>query len=305
MTDFDNLRTFAAAVRLGSFAAAARHLNLSPAMVGRRIQSLEERYHLKLIERSTRSQHLTDQGRAFLARAEAVLEAAEALAESGDGDGLSGRIRITAPVMFGITRLTSILADFDAKHPDVTLEVSLTNRRVDLIREGFDLAIRIGELPDSTLVARRLGTYRFVCCSSPDFIGQNGDLSHPSQLTRVRCLRHLDLVPRDRWPFIGPHGEKLVVEIGDGIEIDFDEAQRKLALAGAGVAYLPLDLVEQDLGEGNLVAMFPGWTMPSMPIHSVQPSTGFMPRRVRELVEAVAMNLRDHSRNVGLAEEGM
>jgi DNA-binding transcriptional LysR family regulator len=293
MSDFDDLRTFVTAVRLGSFAAAARQLNLSPAMVGRRIQALEERYRLKLIERSTRSHHMTEAGREFLKRAEAVLEAAESLAESSGGESLSGRIRITAPSIIGTTRLPAILADFDARHPGVILEVNLSNRRVDLIAEGFDAAIRVGALPDSGLVARRLGTYGFACCASPDFIGRFGKLSHPNQLSQARCLLNLNLVPRNRWPFIGPDGQEVVVTVGGGIEIDLDEAQRKLAIDGAGIAYLPLDLVGPDLAEGRLVAMFPDWTMPTMPIHAVQPSRGFVPRRVREFVKVVAASFGD------------
>lgn len=257
-------------------------------MVGRRIQALEERYRLKLIERSTRSQHLTEAGRAFLERAETVLEAAEALGEHSAGDNLSGRVRITAPTIIGITRLPAILADFDARHPGVVLEVNLSNRRVDLIAEGYDLAIRIGALPDSGLVARRLGSYGFACCASPDFIQRHGKLTHPSQLSQARCLLNLNLVPRNRWPFIGPKGEEIVVTVGGGIEIDLDEAQRKLAIDGAGIAYLPLDLVDRDLAEGRLVAMFSDWTMPTMPIHAIQPSRRFVPARVRAFLDSVA-----------------
>jgi len=299
MADFDDLRTFVAAVRLGSFAAAARQLNLSPAMVGRRIQALEERYQRKLIERSTRSQHLTDEGREFLQRAETVLEAAEALAENNRGQSLSGRIRITAPTIFGVTRLPAILADFDARHPGVILEVNLTNRRVDLITEGFDLAIRVGELPDSSLVARRLGDYHFVCCASPDFIRRHGKLSRPRQLAQARCLINLNFVPRDRWPFIGSDDEELIVSVGGGIEIDNDEAQRKLAIDGAGIAYLPRDLVADDLTEERLVAMFQDWRMTTMPIHAVQPSRGFVPRRVREFVDAIGLSFRPGSSDGG------
>ncbi|MEX4007367.1 LysR family transcriptional regulator [Neoaquamicrobium sediminum] len=302
MADFDELRTFVTAVRLGSFAAAARQLNLSPAMVGRRIQTLEERYRLKLIERSTRSQHITEEGRDFLARAETVLEAAEALGESTGGTELTGRIRITAPTIVGVTRLPAILAAFDARHPGVILEVNLNNRRVDLITEGFDLAIRIGTLPDSGLIARRLGDYGFACCAAPDFIRRYGKLSHPSQLSQARCLLNLNLVPRNRWPFVGPDGQEVIITVGGGIEIDLDEAQRRLAIDGAGIAYLPLDLVEADLAQGRLVPMFSDWTMPSMPIHAVQPSRRFVPRRVREFVEVVAASFSGSSQ-LGSAPE--
>lgn len=292
MADLDDLRTFALAARLGSFARAARQLNVSPAMVGRRIQGLEQRYQLKLIERTTRSQHLTEQGRLFLTRVEAVLEAAEALGELSETGTLSGRIRLTAPTMIGVTRLPRILAAFSAQHPGVIFETSLSNRRVDLVSEGFDLAIRVGALPSSGLVARRIGAYRFACCAAPEFLRRHGPLVHPSQLAQARCVLNLNLVPRNRWPFVGPEGEEITVTVGGGIEIDYDEAQRMLAVDGAGVVYLPLDLVADDLAAGRLVGLFPDWRMPSMPIHSVQPSRSLVPRRIGTFVEILTTEFR-------------
>ncbi|HEV7344943.1 MAG TPA: LysR family transcriptional regulator [Devosia sp.] len=292
MADLEELRTFTIAARLGSFARAARQLNLSPAMVGRRIQGLEERYGIKLIERTTRSQHLTERGREFLTRAEVVLDAAEALADCSEADNYSGRIRLTAPTMIGVTRLPPVLARFGADHPDVIFEVNLSNRRVDLVGEGFDLAIRVGELPSSGLITRRIGTYRFACCASPEFIRRNGELTHPAQLAQVRCVLNLNLMPRDRWPFIAADGEEITVTVGGGVEIDYDEAQRILALSGTGIVYLPLDLVSDDLSAGRLVSLFPDWRMPSMPIHSVQPSRALVPRRIRAFVEALAIEFR-------------
>ncbi len=292
MTDLDALQTFVVAARLGSFAKAARQLNLSPAMVGRRIQALEQRHGLKLIERTTRSQHLTEQGRQFLQRANTVLEAVEALEESTSGATLTGRIRLTAPTMIGVTRLPPILARFGAQHPGVIFEVSLSNRRVDLVGEGFDLAIRVGTLPSSGLVARRVGTYSFACCAAPDFIRRHGKFTHPSQLAAARCVLNLNLVPRNRWPFIDREGREIVVTVGGGIEIDYDEAQRMLAVDGAGVTYLPIDLVADDLRNGRLVRLFPDWRLPTMPIHTVQPSRGLVPRRVTALVDVLAAELR-------------
>jgi len=174
MAELDELRTFLAAARTGSFAKAARQLNLSPAMVGRRIQTLEHRYGATLIERTTRNQRLTEAGLEFLTRAEAVIETTKALGEWSYGGALSGRLRLTAPSGLGISRLPPIIARFTASHPGVVFEMSLVNRRVDLVAEGFDVAVRIGDLPSSSMVARRIGTYRFVCCASPDFLTRHG-----------------------------------------------------------------------------------------------------------------------------------
>ena len=292
MAELDELRTFIAAARIGSFARAARQLNLSPAMVGRRIQGLEQRYGATLIERTTRSQRLTEAGQAFLLRAEAVIEATEALGDWGEGGALSGRLRLSAPTTLGIRRLPPIIARFAAANPGVIFEMSLANRRVDLVAEGYDMAVRIGDLPSSSLVARRIGTYRFVCCAAPEFLARHGAVQHPTDLARCRCVLNLNIVPRNRWSFIDAAGETLTVDVAGGFEIDNDEAQRMLAIDGAGVVYLPRDLVEDDIAEGRLVPLLSDWQLPTMPIHTLHPSRHFVPRRVSAFIAALAEGFR-------------
>lgn len=292
MADLDALRTFITAARIGSFAKAGRQLNLSPAMVGRRIQGLEQLYGATLIERTTRSQRLTEAGHQFLLRAETVIEAAEALGDWGEGGALTGRLRLSAPTTLGIRRLSAVVAGFAATHPGLIFEMSLSNRRVDLVAEGFDLAVRIGDLPSSSLIARRIGTYRFVCCAAPDFLVRHGVPQHPSELTRCRCVLNLNIVPRNRWSFIDATGEGTTVEVAGGFEVDNDEAQRMLAIDGAGAVYLPRDLVEDDIAEGRLVPLLTTWALPTMPIHIVQPSRKLVPRRVTALIAALVEGFR-------------
>lgn len=287
MSELESLRTFVSAARLGSFAGAARQLNLSPAMVGRRIQAMEARYQLKLIERTTRSQRLTDQGRQFLERAEAVIAAAQALEECGQTASLSGRIRLTAPTTLGVRWLPPIIARFTADNPGVIFELSLSDRRVDLVTEGYDLAVRVGELPSSSLVARRVGTYRFALVASPEFLARNPAPTAPADLAHCRCILNLILVPRNRWVFANAQGERTTVEVSGAIEVDNGEAQRRLAIDGAGIAYLPANLVEEDLAAGRLVSLLPEWQLLSLPIHAVHPSRHLVPRRVSAFIQAV------------------
>ena len=288
MADLDALRTLIAAAHTGSFARAARQLDVSPALVGRRIAALEERYRIKLIERTTRAQRLTEAGRQFIERAEAVIAAAEALDEGVASETLTGRIRLTAPTTLGIRRLPAIITRFTAAHPGIIFEMSLSDRRIDLVAEGFDLAVRVGNLPSSSLVARRIGTYHFACCASPDFVARHGMPRHPAELERARCILNLNIIPRNRWAFIDRSGAALTVDVQGGIEIDNGEAQRAMAIGGAGIAYLPLDLVEEDLAAGRLVRLLPGWDLPTLPIHTVHPTRHLVPRRVRTFIDAVA-----------------
>lgn len=295
MADFSDLATFVAAARAGSFAGASRMLGISPAMVGRRIHALEEQYEARLIERTTRVQKLTETGEQFLERAEALLEAAEELSEVTRPTigQLSGRIRISAPTTLGIKRLPGIIAAFSQDHPQVTFEMKLSDRRVDLVSEGYDLAVRIGHLAGASLIARRVGTYRFVCCASPSYLERHGEPADLSDLRRARCVLNLNLRPRNRWPFEDERGHILKVAVNGAVEIDNGEAQREAALGGAGIVYLPLDLVRDDIAAGRLVQVLEGWRTVSLPIHTVHASRRLVPARIARFIEAVARGLRD------------
>lgn len=291
----DNLETFVAAVRAGSFAGAARQLGLSPAMVGRRIQALEERYGARLIERTTRAQRLTALGESFYAQAEHVLEATAELEEltKAEPARLEGRVRLTGPATLGTHRLAAIVAKFCEANPLVIVEMSLNDRRADLIAEGFDFAVRVGELQNSSMVARRVGTYRLLVCASPAYLAQHPAPRSPGELNQHRCLINLNMVPRGRWPFIGPGGASVVAEIEGQLHIDNGEAQRAAALAGAGIVYLPVDLAGDDIAAGRLVRVLPAWQTLTLPINIVHPSRRLVPRRVTALMDAIALGLKE------------
>jgi DNA-binding transcriptional LysR family regulator len=294
MADLSDLETFVAAANTGSFAAVARRMSISPAMVGRRIQALEERYGAKLIERTTRSHRLTAIGGQFLEKAVEIIESVGELDELARPEDarLSGRVRLTAPTTLGIKHLARIISQFSASHPHVTIEMSLSDRAVDLITGGFDLAVRIGELQSTSLIARRVGTYRFACCASPAYLAQHGTLQTPHDLANARCVLNLNLVPRSRWPFQDKNDASFAVEVSGNVEIDNGEAQRSAALAGAGIIFSPRDLVEEDLAQGTLIEVLKQWNTFTLPIHTVHPSRRFVPKRVGALIEAVAQGLR-------------
>ncbi|RYE82570.1 MAG: LysR family transcriptional regulator [Hyphomicrobiales bacterium] len=295
MSTTENLETFVAAVRAGSFAGAARQLGLSPAMVGRRIQALEERYGARLIERTTRAQRLTALGESFFAQAEHVLEATAELDEltKATPGRLEGRIRLTGPATLGTHRLAAIVARFCEAHPAVTVEMSLNDRRADLIAEGFDFAVRIGELQVSAMIARPVGTYRLLVCAAPAYLSDHPAPSHPADLVQHRCLINLNMLPRGRWPFVSPQGETVVAEVEGQLQIDNGEAQKAAALEGAGIVYLPEDLAGADLDAGRLVQVLPEWRTLTLPINLVYPTRRLVPRRVTALMDAIASGLKE------------
>jgi DNA-binding transcriptional LysR family regulator len=293
MTDLSDLETFVAVAGLGSFAAAARRLGVSPAMVGRRVQALEDRYGAKLIERTTRSLRLTDVGTAFLEKSRQIMETVDELDDltRPDASQLSGRIRVTGPTTLGIKHLARIIARLSDQHPGLEIELSLSDRSVDLIAGGFDLAIRIGELPSSAMIARRVGTYRFACCAAPEYLSRNGMPKTPDDLADAQCVLNLNLVPRNRWPFFDPKGKPFSVDVRGQVEIDNGEALRAAALAGAGIIYVPQDLVADDLASGALVAVLGGWRTIDLPIHTLHPTRRLVPRRVTALIDAIHAGL--------------
>lgn len=295
MAELINLETFVTAVKSGSFAGAARLLGISPAMVGRRIQALEEHHGARLIERTTRAQRLTELGESFYAQAQAVLEAMSELDDltRTEPGRLTGRIRATGPATLGIHRLAAIVARFCELNPAVTVELSLNDRRADLIAEGYDVAVRVGELQASSMIARRIGTYRFRCAAAPSYAASLGLPLTPEELRHHRCILNLNMSPRNRWPFIGPGGVSVVAEVEGGLQIDNGEAQLAAALAGAGIVYLPVDLVEAPLRTGELIEVLPHWNRMTLPIHIVHPSRRLVPRRLSAFMDAIAAGLKE------------
>lgn len=295
MAQLAEIETFIVVARTGSFAATARQLAISPAMVGRRIHALEERYDAKLIERTTRSLRLTALGDQFLAKVIQIAEAVDELAEMTRPDRvrLSGRVRVAGPTTLGIKLLAPIVSRIASLHPGLAIELNLSDRNVDLISDGYDLAVRVGDLQSSSMIGRRVGTYRFVCCAAPAYLELAGGPDTPSDLSRACCILNLNLVPRNRWPFRDEGGESFTVAIEGQIEIDNGEAMRAAALAGAGIIYAPRDLVDDDLRTGALVEILRSWQTLTLPIHTLHPSRRMVPRRVSVLIDAIAEGLRE------------
>jgi DNA-binding transcriptional LysR family regulator len=294
MSDLSNLKTFVTVATAGSFAKAAARLNLSPAMVGRRIHALENDYGVKLIERTTRTQRLTIVGASFLEKASQIINELDALNDIAHSRNreISGHIKISGPTTLGVKRLTSSIAHFANEHPAANVELNLLDRNVDLISEGYDLAIRVANLRSSSLIAKRIGTYRFVCCASPDYLEKNGVPTDPGQLERHRCVLSLNLVPRDQWHFEDHQGNAFPAKLNSNLGIDNGEAMRVASLEGAGIIYAPQYLVEDDLATGRLTEVLANWGKFSLPIHAVHPSRQFVPRRVSAIIHWIAQDLR-------------
>jgi DNA-binding transcriptional LysR family regulator len=270
MDRLTSMAIFVKAAETGSFAATGVALGLSSQLIGKHIRFLEASFGMRLINRTTRRQSLTEAGRAFYERSKAVLaevEAAEALADNLQAVP-RGKLRVNAPVSFGTYSLIPMLALYLREHPDVSVDVTLTDRVVDMIEEGYEAVIRVAPLPDSRLIARPLAPYRLVACASPAYLSERGTPQHPADLAAHECLgfaywtRPADSV----WEFTSAHGTQ-AVRVKSRMSINNGQALREAAIEGLGIILQPCDMLRGDLASGRLVRVLPDYEPPSRPMH--------------------------------------
>lgn len=250
------MTSFVRVVERGSLAAAAEGTGFTPTMVGNHIRYLESRLGARLLHRTTRRQSLTELGRTYYERCQAILrevEDAEAQAAQARAEP-RGVLRVNAPVTLGTGLLTTLVARYLALHPEVEVELSLDDRVADLLQAGTEVAFRVGELPDSGLVARPLRPYRIVLCASPAYLAARGTPSAPAALAAHQCLDFTLSAVHGRWQF----SDGTVLAPRGRLRTNNGQALRQAALEGLGIVLVPELLVEEDLREGRLVAVLPG-----------------------------------------------
>lgn len=270
MDRLTSMAIFVKAAEAGSFAAAGSALGLSSQLVGKHVRWLETRYGMQLINRTTRRQSLTEAGRAFYERSKALLaeaEAVEALAANVQAVP-RGKLRVNAPVSFGAYRLVPALALYLADNPEVQIDLTLSDRVVDLVDEGYDAVIRIAPLPDSRLIARPLAPYRLIACASPGYLAARGVPQRPEDLAEHECLgfAYWARPPEPEWEFTTERGRHSV-RVGGRLSINNGQALRMAALAGLGIILQPTELLGDDLASGRLVRVLPDYETPSHPMH--------------------------------------
>lgn len=281
-----SMRAFVRVVELGSFAAAARSLGMSPAMVTKHVAHLEARTGARLLNRTTRQVRPTDVGEAYHARCVALLAGVEeAEAEAGARTTEpSGTLRITAPVEFGNAHLAPLMGVFMTLHPRIEIVLDLTNRAVDLVQEGFDVAIRIARSLDTGLVGKRLATSRFHVVASPGYLRAHGRPTEPKDLARHACLTFGLPAPREVWPF-ERDGRLEEVRIRPRLISTSAEVLCRAARDGAGITWLPSFVCGAELKAGTLVSLFPGHATGSLVIWALIPHRRLLPARTRAFLD--------------------
>lgn len=293
MDRFAELRALVEVVRAGSFVKAADALGLSKTAISRQISDLEKRLGVRLLNRTTRRLSLTEEGQRFHEHARTVL----ADLESAEADVMTrarevtGLLRITAPLSFGILHLAPLWPEFRARHPGATLDVTLGDRVVDLVDEGYDLAIRIARLPDSTLVSRRLAGTRMVLCAAPEYLRKHGRPREPADLAGHVTLAYSYWSGGDEWQFTGPDAA-VGVRVKPWMHTNNGDSCRAAALAGAGIILQPSFLVGEDLRQKALVELMPEFRAVELGVYAVYPTRRYLLPRVRAMVDFLAESFR-------------
>lgn len=271
MDKLAGMAMFVRVVESGSFAAAAEAAEVSPAMVAKHIRTIEARLGARLIHRTTRRHQVTDVGMLYYERCKRALSEV-ALAEASASELQSaprGRLRLVAPVSFGVQNLVPALIEYQATHPEVSIELLLDNKVHDLVGEGFELGIHIGPITDSDLVARPLTPYRRILAASPGYLARHGRPAVPEDLMEHACLGHSYWSRRDSWHLVGPGNEMREIPISGTFSTNQGAALRMAALSGAGITLQPELLLAADISEGRLEQVLPEWSYRPVPMFLV------------------------------------
>ncbi|HWI28304.1 MAG TPA: LysR family transcriptional regulator [Stellaceae bacterium] len=287
MDRFTTLAVFVKVVDSRNFAAAARHFGLSPAMVSKHVRALEERLGARLLNRTTRRLSLTEVGRGYYERARQIL------ADLEDADRAAsdlhaaprGTLKLNAPFSFGTRHVGPAIAAYLSAYPEVTVETGLSDRYVDLLAEGVDLALRIGRLADSSLIARRLAPIRFVACASPDYLARHDAPRRPHDLAAHGCLLYTYAANAEEWHFVGPGGEDEVVRVSGRLLANNGDILIAAALGGIGIALLPTFMAGEHVQAGRLARLLPGYAPPEAALYAVYPPGRHLSAKLRSFVD--------------------
>ncbi len=293
MDSLNAMEVFVRVVQAGSFSEAARNLNRTPSAVSKQVSRLEDRLGARLINRTTRRLGLTEEGSAFFERAQRILtdveEAEQAVSHLHGAP--RGTLKLNAPVVFGHAHIAPLLPKYLALYPEMRVDLSTNDRYVDLLEEGLDLVIRIGELSDSSLIARKLAVTRRVVVASESYLKARGIPARPGDLSEHNCLVFLYRAVRNVWQFDGPEGAESVEVKGD-IETNSIEVILELLLAGHGIALMPTWLVGEYLQSGRLTQVLHGYAAPDAQIYAVYPPGRHLSPKVRSFVDFLVQHFK-------------
>ena len=284
MNKFEELEAFVAVVDQHSFSAASERSGVAKSVLSRRVSELEKRLGVQLMQRTTRKLSLTDAGQHFYQRAINLLSDlsdAEQMVSDSQCD-LSGRIKLAAPLGMGIGHLATPIAAFMAEHSNLEVVIELNDRQIDLVEEGFDMAIRIGDLQDSSLIARKLSDVNMAICASPDYLRKKGEPLHPAELPSHEVLVYSNITPSRQWSFTY-RGQRVSPRVKYRISANNGELLAKMAADGLGITAGPLFYLQSYIDRGELVPVLGECSRPAVGMYAIYPPGRLVSRRVKML----------------------
>ncbi|WP_415901413.1 LysR family transcriptional regulator [Neptuniibacter sp. QD29_5] len=295
MNEFSQIKTFVALVESGSISKAAEKMDVAVSAVSRRLKELESSLGVQLIQRTTRKMHLTEVGERFYQRCGKLLDDFEEAKQeaSNAATSLSGTLKIATPLSFGVAHLSPAIAAFMHLHPEVKIDLDMSDRRVDLVEEGIDLAIRIGTLEDSSLMARKLAVVRHVVCASPEFLTQYGTPNKPEDLAGMPALCYGNLSQPDIWYFRDQENNTGSIKVPLRMRSTNGDALVEAAVAGLGILCEPSFIVHGAVKRGVLTPVLTDYQWYAMNIYAVYPHTKHVPARVRAFIDFLASYFGD------------
>ena len=292
LPDLEAWAMFAAVVEHRSFTDAAKALSVSKATVSKAITRLEQHLDTSLFNRTSRRLALTESGKRLATHAARILEEGQAAEEAARQDTaeLSGTIRLGAPMTFGLLRIAPLVAEFAKLHPAVDVDLHLSDARIDMVEMGLDATLRIADMPDSSLRARRLGNVKLHVIASPSYLAERGRPTHPSDLGTHDCLCYSNAPTPDVWRFAGPGQQNVVIQVRARITVNSGDAMLPALRAGIGIARLPDFIVGDGLASGELEEVLIDWRPPPLGLHLVTPPSRLRPARVEALLDFITNN---------------
>ena len=289
MDTITGMRTFCAVATEESFVRAAERLGISPALTSKYVGQLEERLGIRLLNRTTRSLALTENGEAYFRRCLDLIEDFDELEASVRDSQFNpkGRLLVAAPIIFGGTYLSDAIAIFLEQYPDISIEIRLSDNFVNIIEEGFDLAIRLGALKDSTLIAKKLASTGIFLCATPQYLAQYPAPVHPDELVNHNCIVDTNFDSGNQWPFV-VNGERITVKVGGRLKVNSATATRALLLKHLGIAFCPGHVIAKDISAGRLVCLLSDFNAFNPGLYAVYPHNRHLATKVRVFVDFLA-----------------
>jgi len=297
MDRFEQMLTFVKVVEAGSMSAAADRLNIAKSAVSRRLAELESRLGVQLLIRTTRRLNLTENGQQFYQRCLAILTDLEETEQALTCEQtlLRGSIRMAIPLSFGIKHLSPLLNKFLKVHPNLSLELDLNDRTLNFMEEEVDLAIRIGRLADSTLIARQLATTKLIVCASPAYLSLHGEPTHPKELKNHVGLNYSNVADTQTWQFLQPDKTRLSVQVPCRMLANNGDVLLKAGIDGLGILVMPTFISSEAIEQGLLCPILTDYTFPDEAIYAIYPQQRFLPRRVRVLIDYIVEEFANNS----------